>query len=996
MSKHTYPQVPFLAWVVLISSLGIVKADAPPIPSTQPTATATAPTATREAKTKPAEVKTVPLSFNNVPMEQISKFLMEQTGKAVIADEKVQGKKITLMNPKPLPMDEALNLLVTALQESDVALDDRGTRIHLIPIEQVITAQLEAVPADVDMATIKPGSKIVRKFFVIKHYDPAKLTEAIQPIMPKWGHITIDTASGQLIVVATAERLVKISEIIHELDQPRTTARELKSFAIKNVDVFEIIPILEQLISEQLGLDVKSIMTAASPGQERRSPEGRRPPRKPEGKSESGLLTIGSEDRPILLIPDPRQKSLMVDGPPSVLAQIKVWLETLDKPKPESTKYQIISVEFVDAGELADQLVNMLKNMLDESLVASVRIVPFPSSNQLMIVGSEQNRKTVVDLIKQIDKKDTDRISEVFKLEHADADYVAKNLQELFGDDAMSRQVRSYGRYFGGRGGQGGRADRETVNVVANTRMNSIVVQASPGKMVEIRKQIKELDEPFKGEEADPLIITLKYADPEKTKELLESLYTKKQKQARPWWWDEPEEQVADVGRLFGQFRFEAYPDTGKLVVMSKSAENYKVITRLIAQIDRPEDVWPPRLIRLKYADAETLAEHLNALLNAPGTPATILRRGLTKPFQDFGEEGSPYSTRNNQPRQPQPQQNTPVNEMKFWWQGVPSSTKEKQPSNLIGKIRIVPNLEQNALLVAAPDEYANAIEKYIKELDEPGSQVMIKAVIVQATLDDTTSLGFRFSTDPTAFTSGDPLITENALRGLLAYQFEDTFGRQNTVTLNVDVNNLVSLLRKVTDLKIISQPAIFADDNAEAEFFDGQDVPFISGTQVTDTGARNDTFDYFPVGIRLRVKPHITQDSNVDLAVNLRVSNTIPGRTLFGGLIVDRRETTTHIVLEDGQTFMISGILREEKRNITRRVPGLGDIPLLGELFKHRELADVNSELVIFLTPYVIGPKTTSQPAAAKRQEQIEKHLKPQNGIGYPATRPDRSSERK
>ena len=73
---------------------------------------------------------------------------------------------------------------------------------------------------------------------------------------------------------------------------------------------------------------------------------------------------------------------------------------------------------------------------------------------------------------------------------------------------------------------------------------------------------------------------------------------------------------------------------------------------------------------------------------------------------------------------------------------------------------------------------------------------------------------------------------------------------------------------------------------------------------------------------------------------------------TLFGGAVIDRRETNQRVVLENGRTFLISGMLRTEDRTIITRVPGLGDIPGLGELFKHREISKINRELLIFLTP--------------------------------------------
>ena len=147
-----------------------------------------------------------------------------------------------------------------------------------------------------------------------------------------------------------------------------------------------------------------------------------------------------------------------------------------------------------------------------------------------------------------------------------------------------------------------------------------------------------------------------------------------------------------------------------------------------------------------------------------------------------------------------------------------------------------------------------------MNNLDKPGNQVLIKAVIAEITHEDATSLGYRFSSDPTLFASGNSLAMENALRGLLSYQFKDA-DSHNTVTLDMNVNNLINLLRRVSDLKIKSEPAIFVADNIEGEFFDGQDIPFISNSQVSDLNVVTQSFDYKPVGITLRVRPHITME---------------------------------------------------------------------------------------------------------------------------------------
>lgn len=960
----------------------------PPAPSTRPAvaSAATQPTATQPSTQPAAPPKLVPLSFNNAALNDVARFLNEQMGKPVIISKDVASVQVTLLNPKPLPIEEALTILTTALHESGVAIEEREKTIHLIPIAQVAQSQIRTVGAEVDLKTLRPVNQIIRKVFAVRQTDPGKLVEVVKPLLPAYGLVTADPATGKLLVVATVERLMVIEAIVRELDAPGASGGELRVFNIRNVDVYEVVPLLEKLVAGYLGVDVKAVTAGGpgagpSPGGERMGgPRSMGGPQPPSGAaSTGGAVVIKAEKTPVLLIPEPRRSAIVVAAPPNVLAQIEVWLTHLDQPKPPSTQSEIIEVQYGDAGELVTQLTSMLNSMPDESLRNALRLYPFPSSRRIMLVGSEQNRRILKEWLKEIDIAETGiRATRTFTLKNADAQQVAENIKELFQDQSRRYWYYDYNQTQG--------EDRTKVTVTANSRNNSVTVVASPEKMARIEEQILEWDRPLEGQEAAPRIFELKYADPDKTKTLLESLFTKKE-DSSPWrriFWDMDEESssASPVGRLFGQFRFEAYPDTGKLIVVSKNEENYRVIEQMIAQIDKPQTVGLPRLIQLKFADAETLAEQLNALLNAPGTPASILRRGHTGTFESTADRESPFNQPQQQPNRPgpNPQQQQPgTGVMQFWWQNPPSEmVKTRQPSNLVGKLRIVPNVEQNMLLVAAPEEYADAIEEFISQLDRPGQQVLVKAVIAEITHDDSMSLGYRFSTDPSQFVTGDPLITENALRGLFTYSWEDVLGKHNTLTFDMDINNLLSLLRKVTQLKIRSEPKVFTADNVEAEFFDGQDIPFITNSQFTDTGNQNQSFSYQAVGIRLRVRPHITKERNIDLTVNLLVSSVIPGRTLFGGAIVDRRETTTRVVLEDGKSFMISGILREEDRNITRRVPGLGDIPIIGEIFKHREIAKVNTELLIFLTPYVIGPRDPHDPIESEPQERLEHHFPP------------------
>ncbi len=131
---------------------------------------------------------------------------------------------------------------------------------------------------------------------------------------------------------------------------------------------------------------------------------------------------------------------------------------------------------------------------------------------------------------------------------------------------------------------------------------------------------------------------------------------------------------------------------------------------------------------------------------------------------------------------------------------------------------------------------------------------------------------------------------------------------------------------------------------------------------------------DYEEVGTRVRVRPHITVNGSVDLMINLEISRIVPGSTALGNFIFDRREVTTHVIVRNGQTIMLSGIIRQEEFNEVRKVPLLGDVPLIGVLFRSVDKGTRNRELVLFITPRVMGTPEEVEAAMQKPRETLNK----------------------
>jgi len=179
-----------------------------------------------------------------------------------------------------------------------------------------------------------------------------------------------------------------------------------------------------------------------------------------------------------------------------------------------------------------------------------------------------------------------------------------------------------------------------------------------------------------------------------------------------------------------------------------------------------------------------------------------------------------------------------------------------------------------------------------------------------------------------------------------------------DTSTLNAtsSINIFLQALSEKTKVRILQEPVVFTADNQEASFFEGQDVPVLVNAQLTPQGGTTETTEYQAVGIGLNVRPRITANGYVDLEINLEISNIdIAASVGQASPTFDRRETTTQVIIKDGQTILISGILRDQESKVIRKVPLLGDLPLIGALFTSVDYQTTRTELIAFVTPFIV-----------------------------------------
>ncbi|MFN0011146.1 MAG: secretin N-terminal domain-containing protein [Phycisphaerales bacterium] len=660
------------------------------------------------------------------------------------------------------------------------------------------------------------------------------------------------------------------------------------------------------------------------------------------------------------------------------------------------------------------------------------KLVVDADSNQIIITAPVALLQRMERLIASLDRPSAaGLVSETFHLKYADADQVAANIRELFGD-ASNRtttgtqpgiggggggQNNPFRQFLGGQGGGGGgaapafgqpaggggggnqagarNASASTgalgnIRVTSNRQQNAVTVLGEPAIVDKIRKQVNDQwDVAVPQEAVVPRVFELKHADPIKVRDTLEGLFGVSAARSVGG-------LSQGVGRLAGQFSFQAIPEAQQIVVVAKSPDNLDIIERIIQDLDQPRTTGMPRVVDLKHAIAEDLAEQVNALLAQEGTLAAVRR--VSNDLSSSASAGlSPFSSTSvtptgdggfSQSTTTQPQS------LQFWWQRARPPTDSTGASTLVSKIRVVPVQRSNSLMVLAPAEFADAVISLINQLDRPGRQVLISAIIAELSNEDALALGLRFSNtaitptnpdnaigfNPGAVIPGGPTAANQVLGGVKNDILPGLFDT-SVLNVGVNINALLQALDQKTKVTVLSEPRIYTGDNIEATFFDGQDIPFITNSEVNSQGNLTQSFDYRAVGIQLRARPRITPERDVDIKINVQLSSIVPGQTLFGGFVVDRRETTTQLIVKDGQTVVISGIMRTEDSDIKRKVPILGDLPILDLIFSSVEKTKTTTELVAFITPIVVeNPTDADRVNETERQrlDQLREKLAP------------------
>ncbi len=278
-------------------------------------------------------------------------------------------------------------------------------------------------------------------------------------------------------------------------------------------------------------------------------------------------------------------------------------------------------------------------------------------------------------------------------------------------------------------------------------------------------------------------------------------------------------------------------------------------------------------------------------------------------------------------------------------------------------EVMVAADESQNALVIMADPAQVRSLENIVRQLDQPRSQVLIHAAIVEISGDIVDTLGVQWGVNSGNAQGGITFPGTNIQIGALA-DSTSTLPEGAVLQLGNDrFNALISALASDTNNNVLSTPSLLTLDNQEAEILVGQNVPFKTGSY-TGTGESSQnpftTVTRQDIGISLKIKPHINDGSSLRLEVEQENSEIAP--SLMGvdstDLITNKRALKSTILAEDGEIIVIGGLIKDSVRTQVSGVPLLRSIPYLGALFRWNKDTHTKTNLMVFLRPTIVRSK--------------------------------------
>jgi general secretion pathway protein D len=433
------------------------------------------------------------------------------------------------------------------------------------------------------------------------------------------------------------------------------------------------------------------------------------------------------------------------------------------------------------------------------------------------------------------------------------------------------------------------------------------------------------------------------------------------------------------------------YPDSNMLLISAR-AQQIEKLRPIIARLDQGggTDI---DMLTLEFARAKDVVQIVNTLLNknAGQTTSTNFTLTVDERSNSVLMSGDPIvrqQVRGLIERLDKPKSgegNTQVIFVRFAaaetlapiLQGVASSflksDKDQASANIDLKIEV--SKENNALIVTAPPAVQDILKSVIRELDVRRPQVIVEAVIVEVNDDVLNNLGVQWNTDTPndGVFAGSRTMPDGTVLGVDGASIGAglTLGFYHSGNLR----GLIRALKSNTAANLLSTPTIVALDNESAQILVGSNVPFITGqstSAASSTATPFQTIERKDIGITLKVKPRINDDSSITMDVDQTVESIAPSNAKAADLVTNKRNITTRVLIENDQVLVLGGLIQNDVTDAQAKVPVLGDMPVVGRLFRSTNTEITKKNLMIFIHPRILATNQDARALSIERYEGI------------------------
>jgi general secretion pathway protein D len=400
---------------------------------------------------------------------------------------------------------------------------------------------------------------------------------------------------------------------------------------------------------------------------------------------------------------------------------------------------------------------------------------------------------------------------------------------------------------------------------------------------------------------------------------------------------------------------------TNSLIVRAANPARLALTRSLADQLDQPNATGSGaasgniHVVYLKNADATKLAGTLRAAMTGQG--------GSTNMPNSASPTGTPSAANN-------------------------SATNASAPATG-GQVQA--DTATNALIITAPEPQYRQLRSVIDMLDQRRAQVFVESLIAEVSADKAAEFGVQWMSGTGTGSNTVGLLGTNFAVGgknLFTLAAGAASGQVSPSTgLNLAVGQqrngvlalgaLARFLQSNGDANVLSTPNLLTLDNEEAKIVIGQNVPFVTGQYTannSNSGAVNpfQTIERKDVGLTLRVKPQISESGTVKLQIFQEVSSIDSKSSSSAGLITNKRSIESSVLVEDGSIVVLGGLLQDDTTNSQEKVPGLGDLPIFGNLFKSEARSRKKTNLMVFLRPMVVRDGAATEALSMGRYEQM------------------------